>query len=146
MTYGIYVLTTRHTDEINGMIASWVTQVSYEPPLIMAAVHPNRYSHKLIEESGHFALHVVDCTQNEMLDRMMGPDPAVKFAGIEWHTGQTGCPILKDCMAWFECRVKEQHQPGNHTMFVGEVVNAGFISSGRPLCTSDCKGVYIGNV
>lgn len=145
MTYGIYVLTTCHKEDINGMIASWVTQVSFEPPLIMAAVHPNRYSHQLIEASGVFALHVVDITKNELLDRMMGPNPAGKFTGIQWAPGKTGCPILQDCMAWFECSVKAKHQPGNHTMFVGEVVDAGFISSGRPLCTFDCTGVYIGN-
>lgn len=145
MTYGIYVLTTRHAQEINGMIASWVSQVSYEPPLIMAAVHPNRYSHGLIEKSGHFALHVVDRSEDKILDRMMGPDPKEKFAGLEWEPGKTGSPILKDCMAWFECRIKEKHRPGNHTMFIGEVVHAGFVSSGRPLCTFDCKGTYLGN-
>ena len=59
MTYGIYVLTTFYEKEINGMIASWVSQVSYEPPLIIAAVHPKRYSHHLIEQSGCFALHTM---------------------------------------------------------------------------------------
>ncbi|MDY6879361.1 MAG: flavin reductase family protein, partial [Thermodesulfobacteriota bacterium] len=52
MTYGIYVLTTSVKEEINGMIASWVSQVSYEPPLIMVAIHPNRYSHHMVKESG----------------------------------------------------------------------------------------------
>ncbi len=56
MTYGIYVLTSFHKKEVNGMIASWVSQISYDPLLIMAAVHPNRYSHQLIEKSGCFAL------------------------------------------------------------------------------------------
>ena len=52
MTYGIYVLTSFYEEEINGMIASWVSQVSYDPLLIMVAVHPNRYSHNLIDKSG----------------------------------------------------------------------------------------------
>ena len=54
MVYGIYVLTASYKDEINAMIASWVSQVSYDPLLIMAAVHPNRYSNFLIEKSGFF--------------------------------------------------------------------------------------------
>ena len=58
MANGIYVLTTRLDDTINGMIASWVTQISYAPPLIMVAIHPNRYSHTLIDKSGVFALNV----------------------------------------------------------------------------------------
>ena len=111
----------------------------------MAAVHPSRYSHDLIEWDGHFALHVVDHKAGDMVDRMMGPDPKNKFAGLAWETGKTGCPILKDCMAWFECGVKEMYLPGNHTLFVGEVLHAGFITSGRPLCTFDCEGTYLGN-
>ena len=66
MTYGIYVLTTRVDDTINGMIASWVTQVSYEPPLIMAAIHPNRYSHNLVDNGQAFALHILDRSQKEI--------------------------------------------------------------------------------
>jgi len=144
MTNGLYVLTARHGEKINGMIASWVTQVSYEPPLIMVAVHPNRYSHELIESSKSFALHVLSHTQQEMIDRMMGSDPAAKFSGIDWEPGRTGCPVLKDCLAWFECNVLRQLQPGNHALFIGQVVHAGVVSSGRPLCTFDCEGMYIG--
>ena len=59
MTYGIYGLTTFYKDEINAMIASWVSQVSYDPLLIMAAVHQNRFSHRLIEQSDCFALHAL---------------------------------------------------------------------------------------
>jgi flavin reductase (DIM6/NTAB) family NADH-FMN oxidoreductase RutF len=69
MTYGIYVLTTRNESEINGMIASWVSQVSYDPPLMMVAVHPNRYSHTLITQSRIFALHSLDRAQKDLLAR-----------------------------------------------------------------------------
>jgi len=144
MTYGIYVLTARHETVKNGMIASWAAQVSYDPPLILAAVHPNRFSHDLIDQSGCFALHVIDRSQNELLKRFKGPDPAEKFAGIDWEPGQTGCPVLKDCMAWFECRINEKYQPGNHTLFVGEVIHAGVRRSGTPLCTLDYEGMYTG--
>ena len=54
MTYGIYVLTTRHNSTINGMIASWVSQISYDPHLMAVAVHPNRYSHELMKKKRLF--------------------------------------------------------------------------------------------
>jgi flavin reductase (DIM6/NTAB) family NADH-FMN oxidoreductase RutF len=144
MTYGIYVLTARLDDTINGMIASWVTQISYAPPLIMVAIHPNRYSHTLIDRSGVFALHVIEHSQKELLMRFKGPDPMKKFSGIPWKTGKTGVPILKDCSACFELEVKERHRPGNHTLFVGEVVNCRFQSPGTPLSTIDYEGMYVG--
>jgi flavin reductase (DIM6/NTAB) family NADH-FMN oxidoreductase RutF len=144
MTYGIYVLTARFDDTINGMIASWVTQVSYDPPLIMVAVHPNRYSHSLIEKSQAFALHVLDRSQKEMLKRFKGPNPEKKFTGIPWETGKTGAPILTNCLAWFEVTVKERHDPGNHTLFIGEVIDSGGASLGNPLCTLEYDGMYVG--
>jgi len=144
MTYGIYVLTVKYDDTVNGMIASWVTQVSYEPPLIMVAVHPNRYSHNLIEKSNTFALQILDKSQKDMLKRFKGPDPGKKFTDIYWETKETGAPILKDCMAWFELQVKECHDPGNHTLFIGEVVNSGINSTGTPLCTLEYDGMYVG--
>jgi len=144
MTYGIYVLTSSHQDDFNGMIASWVSQISYDPLLVMVAVHPNRYSHQLIEKNGSFALHVIDRRQTEFLARFKGPDPKSKFSSVRWQRGKTGCPILKDCMAYLECKVKARYVPGNHTLFLGEVVDAGSFTDGTPFTTLDYSGVYLG--
>ena len=144
LTYGIYVLTTFYDDEINGMIASWVSQVSYDPPLIMAAVHPNRYSHRLIEQSAAFALHMVAQNQGEYLARFKGDDPRRKFDGIRWEKGKTGCPILKDCIAFADCSVSAVYKPGNHTLYIGEILEADCFSDDNPFITSDYSGQYLG--
>jgi flavin reductase (DIM6/NTAB) family NADH-FMN oxidoreductase RutF len=146
MTYGIYVLTSHLDGEINGMIASWVSQVSHSPPLIMAAIHPHRYSHAMIEKGGAFALHILDRRQTDFLKRFKGPHPASKFDTLTWTFGKTGCPILEDCLAHLECTLKERLAPGNHTLFIGEVIAArrGRIDAGEPLSTLDYDGVYTG--
>jgi flavin reductase (DIM6/NTAB) family NADH-FMN oxidoreductase RutF len=144
MTYGIYVLTSRHNEAVNGMIASWVSQVSYDPLLIMAAVHPDRYSHQLIELSGCFALHVIERQQTEFLARFKGPDPKSKFSAVPWRRGKTGCPILSECLAYLECTVKASYRPGNHTLFLGEVVDAQSLAPGTPFSSLDYDGVYLG--
>ena len=144
MTYGIYVLTTRSGSDINGMIASWVSQVSFDPPLMMVAVHPNRYSHTLITQSRIFALHSLDRSQKDLLARFKGPDPAAKFSSIAWHDGVTGCPVLSDCIGCLECRVIQTLAPGNHTLFIGKVVNAEFNGEKSPLSTLDYEGCYLG--
>lgn len=144
LTYGIYVITTFYKDEINGMIASWVSQVSYAPPLIMAAIHPHRYSHRLIEQSGAFALHTVARNQGEYLARFKGDDPRRKFEGLRWQKGKTGCPILKDCIAFADCTINAIYRPGNHTLYIGEIVEADCYLDDRPLQTSDYEGQYLG--
>ena len=93
MTYGIYALTTAHEGQTNVMLASWVSQVSYDPPLIAIAVHPNRRSHELIEKSGAFVLHVLKKSQKRLITQFMGPDTAAKLDGIDWQPGTAGCPV-----------------------------------------------------
>jgi len=144
MTYGIYVLTSFYKQEVNAMIASWVSQVSYDPLLIMAAVHTQRYSHHLIEKSGCFALHVLARDQADFLKRFKGSDPKAKFSSIQWNRGTTGCPILKECIAYFECEVIEKSRPGNHTLFVAEVVDARVVAEGRAFSSLDYNGAYLG--
>jgi flavin reductase (DIM6/NTAB) family NADH-FMN oxidoreductase RutF len=144
MTYGIYVLTSKTDEAINGMIASWVSQVSYEPPLIMVAVHPNRFSHQLIEQGRGFALHVLARTQTNLLSRFKGSDLKAKFSFLSWTTGKTGCPILKECVAYLECELKTHYRPGNHTIFIGEVIAAGVFDDEKPLTSMEYEGVYLG--
>ena len=144
LTYGIYVLTSHHEEKINGMIASWVSQVSYEPPLIMVAVHPNRFSHQLIAHGGGFALHVLADTQADFLSRFKDADVNAKFSAINWIRGKTGCPILNECLAYLECELKAHYRPGNHTLFIGEVIAAGVLTDQKPFTTREYEGVYLG--
>ncbi|MBN1105051.1 MAG: flavin reductase [Deltaproteobacteria bacterium] len=144
MSYGIYVLTAAHGEVKNGMIASWVSQVSYEPPLIMVAVHPNRYCHQLIKKSGFFALHLLRRDQKDYIRRFKGQDPEAKFESLAWFPGKRGCPILRACIGYLGCEVRESLEPGNHTLFIGEVVEAGIFEAGAPLSTFDYEGFYLG--
>ena len=144
MTYGIYVLTSCHQQVINAMIASWVSQVSYAPPQIMAAVHTHRYSHQLVEKGGSFALHVLAKSQKDLLSRFKGKDPKAKFSDLNWTAGKTGCPILSDCLAYLECEIEAYYRPGNHTLFIGNVIDAAVLAEGSPLTTGDYEGIYLG--
>lgn len=144
LVQGIYVLTASHEGKINGMIASWVSQVSYDPPLVMVAVHPNRYSHHLIEKGQAFALHVLSRDQKPFLARFKGPDPLSKFSDLEWARGKTGSPILKDCLAYLDCRLVHSLAPGNHTVFFGEIIDAKWMAPGDPMSTLDYEGTYLG--
>lgn len=146
MTYGIYVLTSGYGQQINGMIASWASQISYKPPLIAVAVHTHRYSHQLIEKGGSFALHVLDQSQKHFLSRFKGKDPQAKFFDLDWTAGKTGCPVLSECLAYLECELRTRCRPGDHACFIGEVVDAGVLAKGSPLTTGDYEGVYLGKI
>ncbi len=69
LVHGVYVVTTRVGDKVNGMTAAWVSQVSLKPLLVMVSIAPARYSHTLIQESGVFAINVLASDQAELAKR-----------------------------------------------------------------------------
>jgi flavin reductase (DIM6/NTAB) family NADH-FMN oxidoreductase RutF len=56
----------------------------------------------------------------------------------------TGSPIITDCIAWFECRVVTSIAPGNHTVFIGQIIDAKMVSENNGMSTADYDGAYIG--
>ena len=144
LVYGIYLLTARRGDEINGMPLSWATQVSFDPPLMAICVKKERYTNQMINESGVFAVHLLERSQKDHVSTFKARDmeKSAKFAGHAFHPGQTGVPILEDCIGYIECRVVERIEPGDHTIFIGEVVSGGWGRDGSVLSEDDLGQYY----
>jgi flavin reductase (DIM6/NTAB) family NADH-FMN oxidoreductase RutF len=138
-------LTTKNGDEKHGMIASWVSQVSHDPPLVMVAIRKNRRVHPIVMEMGAFALHVLDKEAKAIIDRFKLPSPAQRFEGAECATLETGCPILKNTLACLDCRLVETLDTGDHTLFIGEALAADVADEGTPMTGWDYGKVYLGS-
>ena len=148
ITTGIYVLTVRDGEHTHGMSSSWVTQVSGDPPLIMAAVDKRHFSHSLLERQGVFGLNVVGHQSKELEDYFFSaasrrPDNLEPFA---YELGATGVPLLKLAMAVFECRVVGSYPAGDHTLFVASIARAEVREQDRPVTSLDLPYVYVGTV
>lgn len=126
MIHGVYVVTTRCGDRVNGMTASWVSQISLSPLLLMVSIAPTRYTHDLIKESGFFAINVLTSTQVDLGKRFgfASGRRVNKFTGLDYTTAVTGSPILPQAQAYFDLNLVDTYSTGDHTLFVGEVVEA----------------------
>ena len=136
LVHGVYVITTRLGDRINGMTASWVSQVSLSPLLLMVSIAPSRYSHDLIKESRVFAVNVLASDQVDLGKRFgfQSGRQVDKFAGLEYLTATTGSPVLPQACAFFDLKLVDTFPAGDHTLFVGEVVAAKILHpQSRPL-------------
>jgi flavin reductase (DIM6/NTAB) family NADH-FMN oxidoreductase RutF len=133
LVHGVYVVTTRLGDKVNGMTAAWVSQVSIKPLMVMAAIAPPRYSHDLIQESGCFAINVLADGQVELGKRFgfKSGRQIDKFAGLEWTPAITGAPILPQAYAYLDLKLAHSFTAGDHTLFVGEVVAAKILHPDR---------------
>lgn len=146
LTTGIYVLTVRAGAHQHGMSSSWATQVSGAPVLIMAAVDQQHVTHQMVMQSQAFGLNIVGAQSKHLEDYFYSasarrPDNLAPFA-LEY--GRTGTPLLRDALAALDCRLVSTHAAGDHTLFVGEVVEAWVHSADRPLTSQELPYVYLG--
>lgn len=112
--------------ERNAMTTSWITQLSMEPVLIGVAVDNSAVTHRLITDGGSFSVNLWDAGDTKVFVKFSKPatDDGATLNGRAVHAGTTGAPIFDEAIAWMECAVRQAHDLGSHTLFVGELVDA----------------------
>ncbi|HEU0015808.1 MAG TPA: flavin reductase family protein [Longimicrobium sp.] len=116
-----------------GLTVSAVASLSLDPVLVLVCIEKTSGSHRWIERGGAFAVNVL-AVEDEALARRFagGGAPGDRFGGVEWRTAESGAPVLESSLAWLDCRVTAALPGGDHTIFVGRVLDAG-ARPGTPL-------------
>src|ERR1700683_2081391 len=147
LSTGIYVLTVNDGTHRHGMSSSWVTQVSGEPPLFMAAIDNHHFSRAIVSDSGVFGFNIVGRRGKELEDyfysaRSRKPD---NLEGLAYELSpRLRVPWLNLAMISIEARVVASHLVGDHTMFIGEMAGVRIGADDEPLTSLDLDYVYVG--
>jgi flavin reductase (DIM6/NTAB) family NADH-FMN oxidoreductase RutF len=129
---GVTIVTTHDgAGRCYGFTANAVCSVSLAPPLVLICVDKRAESYPAFERSGAFVINILGAHQEE-ISRRFAVSGGEKFTGLACHNAGTGAPILEGALAWVECRVVAVHEGGDHTIYVGEVEDAG-AAEGHPL-------------
>ncbi len=146
-TYGLYTATAQHGADISLMTVNWLTQCSFEPPLLVLAVEGDSHSRQVIESSGAFAINLYETGQRELagsLGRTFNKHPE-KIASVLWKPGPlTGSPLLDTALAWAECKIVSSLPAGDHILFVAEIIEVGLNREGVPLTLKETGFRYAG--
>jgi flavin reductase (DIM6/NTAB) family NADH-FMN oxidoreductase RutF len=131
---GVAVITTKSALGLRGITASSFTFVSLDPPLVLICILEESSSIPQIEEAGAFAVSVLPEDDEFLADRFANRAPLVTatFSGVPYRAAVTGAPILRDAIAWFDCRLHASYPGGDHRIFVGHVLDCGE-NDGEPL-------------
>lgn len=126
--YGLYVLMSEGSDgAIAAATVNWVTQASFQPPLVAVGVKADSGAHAVVKQSGTFSLNMLGKDQAPVAFAFF--KPAVRdgdsVSGQPFRKGATGVPVLAHAPAWVECRLVDTVERGDHSVFVAEVVEAG---------------------
>jgi flavin reductase len=133
---GVTVVAARHGPLLAGMTANAIASISIDPPVLMASIARKAETHGAIVGSHAFAVSVLAADQRELAECFAQPTTAAKltrFCDAPWHEAETGSPILEGALAYFDCRLSEHHDGGDHVIFLGEIVAAGFRVDAEPL-------------
>ena len=158
MNYGMYVIGSRGPHGLNVMAAHWLMQVSFVPRMVALSIERDARTLANIHETRVFSVNVMGQNSTELLRKVLQPSdprkvlgrkpgavaPVDKLAGVDHKLMGTGCPILRDALAWFECEVEGGIPVGDHALVVGRVIDGGQISTGQPLRDDDLGWTYSG--
>jgi flavin reductase (DIM6/NTAB) family NADH-FMN oxidoreductase RutF len=140
LTNGVYVVTASHAEQSDGFTAAWVTQVSFDPLLLVLSVNPGNATWPLIHQSRRCAVNVLKAGQLD-LARHFGTTSGRdvdKISGVRTMILGDGAIVLADAAAWLDCRVEEHVAAGDHRIVIARVVAGDLIDPATaPLRYSD---------
>jgi len=123
---GLYIITTKKGDRSGAMVASWVTQASFDPPGFTVAVAKDRAIESLLQVGDQFILNILEEGNYQTLMKhflkRFGPGED-RFAGVNTHTANNGSPILADALAYLECEVASRMECADHWIVYNKVTD-----------------------
>ena len=143
ISHGVYVIGVSDGKRQNAFTAAWVMQVSFNPQLLAISINPEHYSYELLQAGGVCTVNVLRQDQYAIAEHFGSTGLRDKMAGFQWQTDKTGCPILSESLAYFDCQLSHFTEAGDHKIAVCRVIAAARLNAGKPLLytqTGDLNG------
>jgi flavin reductase (DIM6/NTAB) family NADH-FMN oxidoreductase RutF len=141
---GLFIVTLRHDQAETGLLASWVQQCSFDPPQLSLAVRRDRDLLAWLVRDAAFMVNVLDDTQTDMIVHF-GKGFALNepaFTGLEVDRPGGGPPVLREALAYLECRVVARHPAGDHDLVIGRIVAGALLGEGHPMIHVRKSGMH----
>lgn len=144
--YGLYILGLKDGDKFHGMVGSWVSQCSFEPPLLMLGIKKGSYSHQMMEHSPYLSVNVPRKDQKKLVESFFRPYEVKdhKFGEIPFQVGKNGVPILEDVPAYLECKIRQIVTGGDHDVVIVEILESELREETETLVMKDTGWHYGG--
>jgi flavin reductase (DIM6/NTAB) family NADH-FMN oxidoreductase RutF len=144
--YGLQVLGAAHGGKATVATVNWVTQASFNPPLVVVGIKKDSGSHSMVKDSKAFALSMLAAGQKAIAGaffRHVEPKDG-KFGDYAYETGKNGAPIVSDAPGAVECEVVGFYELGDHSVVVGKVTEAHLKREADPLTMKETGWNYGG--
>ncbi len=138
-TYGLYAVSSSNAGEVNIFTANWITQISFDPPLVAISIENTSKSLPMILQSRKCTINVLRSGDRDLAGKLgksaiQHPD---KLTDISFHLGNNGCPIIDGALAWVACEIQNTAEAGDSTLVIAEVVDVAMMAEGQPLTMAE---------
>lgn len=133
---GVYIATVTHGDEREGMLATWVAQAAFNPPMLTLAVNKERHILRSLKAGTRFTLNVLkksnysDIFKAFLKPAQPGED---RFTELKLADKPTGGPVFADALAYLDCSIKEQIEAGDHIVVLAEITSGELLNEDEPM-------------
>jgi len=135
--HGVSVLSVDYEGDRMGVTLSSLVSLSLDPPLVGVSIGKQASLYELLRRAGAFAVSLLGAEQEELARRFAaGHPPIVHWTGVPTREG-TVAPLIEGGVGWIEARVVGEHDVGDHTFYVGEVLTVERGPSTRALMYRD---------
>ena len=126
MIKGVEVVGAHHDGVTRAYCSHWVTQVSFEEPIVMASVSPKHDTYPLMVASGRFSVSVLAGDQVDIGQYFSYPGRKFRYLASEYLEAlPDGLPVVRNCIAWMRCEVFQQQTMADHELLFARVVDVG---------------------
>ncbi|RLA91516.1 MAG: flavin reductase [Deltaproteobacteria bacterium] len=137
INYGLYVVTSKKDDKINGQIANTVFQITSEPPTLAVSINKENLTNLFIKKSKYFVVNILSQNTDMVFIGRFGFKSGKdidKFEKVQYRLSENGIPILEEnSIGYLETKVIKEVNVGTHTIFIGEMVDGDIISEDEPM-------------
>lgn len=137
---GVTLVTSAHQDRRAGLTATAVCSLSADPPQLLACIHRQAETYRIVHASGAFAVNVLASHQRPLAEAFGGHGAVrgdQRFDMADWAALTTGAPVLSPCVACFDCSLVEAVPAATHSIFIGRVEAIELGGELKPLIYAD---------
>lgn len=118
---GVTVVTTVDSaHRPRGLAVSAYMPISLDPPLVAVCVQNSSSTYRSLFESEQLGINIIANTQRAVVDKFASKSDD-KFAGLDWHAGPGGSPLIRGSAASIEGEIKERFRAKTHVLIVAQV-------------------------
>lgn len=149
--YGMFILTAKAQHGFEGSpyaasTVTWVSQASFEPPLIMLGLRKDSWTNEAVRQTSFFALNILSEDQKTIAGKFFKNIEVngQTINGYTFDTDLSGAPILEDACAYLECSVTDRIERGDHSILIASIINAKVRRDFKPILLRDTGWNYGG--